>query len=696
MDLNEEVDDSDIRSISIADLSVGDQELEEDSSSAEFSHGESQKGTKHATAQLANDNEGKIDASQSAISESESDSLEEDSELSESDLNESESEASELISRADFEPGPSPESKGGKHNKESKTNTWLIENDTGEESNDKLPEDANDDDHEKDGDCKVSENSEEEDGIQDDGSSCADIHVMNYESDSSSQSTADEAAQKAEMDNESDEESSLSPLEDQGRVQSDEESSTSLSDNQSAVESSQTREESTNYGSNDDNSVDPLDIEDDNVEESHRHIPTGLIATVKNRSVQDGSNCETSEIAPATKTQNKQHSIASSQSSISEHSTGPQGLGGAKKPRNQSGLQGRGLTASRNMPDSKVTIQKNPHRKNSLSNSRHNHDTDSFRSGCVGDASSRFNANQNLGTPRNKTAGTKRGIQASRSMPVKQGAPKNQPPFNSQHSRSPGTIKNQSGTKGRDLLKSKSMPYQHGAPITKHPPTKHFPTNSQHSRGTPTRMPSGGPRNQSGLNGRGLQPSRSMPAAPKKHAPMKHRASNSQHSAGSISSIGTRSSHSGFGNASGVVSGRGMVHTKNLPSKKLTPLQASRANHQPNPPQNLPRNQSGMNGSGIAGSRTTSAGSARTAPVKKISVLSSNDEESEMSSVTAGNFPKRPASAIIGRSNLKGKVPEQKIERSHSAESILNQYGRAGKIKFQPRPKPQPTLVKMK
>jgi hypothetical protein len=125
-----------------------------------------------------------------------------------------------------------------------------------------------------------------------------------------------------------------------------------------------------------------------------------------------------------------------------------------------------------------------------------------------------------------------------------------------------------------------------------------------------------------------------------------------------------------------------MVHTKNLPSKKLT--------------QNLPRNQSGMNGSGIAGSRTTSAGSARTAPVKKISVLSSNDEESEMSSVTAGNFPKRPASAIIGRSNLKGKVPEQKIERSHSAESILNQYGRAGKIKFQPRPKPQPTLVKMK
>jgi hypothetical protein len=219
----------------------------------------------------------------------------------------------------------------------------------------------------------------------------------------------------------------------------------------------------------------------------------------------------------------------------------------------------------------------------------------------------------------------------------------------------------------RSNMPEKTFPVQKGAatcktgppkkvPPKKHPPMKHPPRNplfnSLHSRGSQR----SGPRNLSGMKGRGVTRSKSLPEYPqvtKKHPPKKHLPYNSQHSRCN-QSIGSRSIHS--------------------ESKKLNVLEASKSNRP------APKNQSGMNGRRIIPSKSMPVANTQ---AKKPTNATTNNDKNQDKSLHASNHPGRSANALVtGRPNLRGQTPERSVRRAHSAENL---YGKAGKIKFVPK-----------
>ncbi|KAL3923191.1 MAG: hypothetical protein SGILL_001793 [Bacillariaceae sp.] len=596
MDSGEEVDDSDLDSVSIADLSAGDQEPEDEYSFNELNHEKIQESDSDDESASENDVES------SCGSEEEEEEEEEDSELTESDMNDSESEDSEIISRGDHEPGfSSPKSK-----KSEKTQTIRA--------------DTNSSDEESEAESACSEESDDDDDDDDDTQEDANDKKR-------VRISAKQSSRKPSIGDKSD----ASKPQSIGGISIEEFTSDSESESESAAEESvgDSSEESEEDESHDESSIDPDDIEvDGDTDES----------SSQDNNADDDSSEESSDESGIDPDDIEDENVAESFKRLAR---APR-----KGPKNQSGQKGRGVQASKSMPDTTVPLRSTPQRKQSLSTSKH-----STGGRSVGSNSSHA-SNKNMGTPRNKAGANGRGVQASRSMPTySKGPPKKQPSFNAK-------------------------------PKKKLPPQKRLLSTSQHSTESQAKKK---------LAQKKFGPSNSQQQK-------KSLLSTSQHSTGGRS-IGSRSSQGAPPRNFSGVKGRGIAQTKSMPVKKLTPLQASKAN-QPKQPKNPPRiNMSGTNGRKIAGSKSMPMHNIRKPPPRKISVSSSSqdEDESEVSSVTEGNYPQRPKSCLVGpgRSSLKGKTPERGVARAHSNES-LTAYGRAGKIKFKPKPKPKPTMIKMK
>ena len=413
--------------------------------------------------------------------------------------------------------------------------------------------------------------------------------------------------------------------------------------------------------------------------------------------------------------------------SRSNHSTDSRLRSRPIPPRNQSGAYGRGgLSASKSMPVTKAPLKKDTAKKHYPSGydsdegnrslaSRSNHSTDS-------------KLGSKLVSAKNQSGMTGRNITATKSMPVK--VPLKKHPskkitlsgydsdegnrsfadtIDSQMCKTPEASakhppRNQSGIKGRGITPSKSMPVK--VPLKKHPSKKITSSGYDSDEGnrsiadtidsqihkTPSKHK---PLNQSGTKGRVIIPSKSMPL--KKHPPNKKIPSgNSSVDGGkSVASADSKLKKAPPKNQSGV-KGRGVTKSNSLPAlnggKKLTPLEASLA------------------------ARSKRNLSTKTNP-KSISVAKDDhDDKSEMSSISASNHvtknPKPSKTKSEARSYLQDRTiavpdisssimmpshmrdsdsslgdrqspPERSVTRTNSSSG--HTYGRAGKIKFQSR-----------
>ncbi|KAG7347307.1 hypothetical protein IV203_016012 [Nitzschia inconspicua] len=246
-------------------------------------------------------------------------------------------------------------------------------------------------------------------------------------------------------------------------------------------------------------------------------------------------------------------------------------------------------------------------------------------------------------------------------------------------------------------------------PPVKHPPRK-SPVNSQHSRGSFGSNAPNGPRNASGMQGRNVARSKSLPeyhGIPKKTPPKKHLPMNSQHSReqkplprSKCVDGHQKKLHPLETNVSGV-KGRGVVRSKSMPEydgipkkpppkkhlpmnsqhsreqkpilqskcvdghqKKLRPLEASRSNHPPS------KNQSGMNGRRVTVSKSMPMANAGSYSA----VNATRDSD------TSDHFRRKNESVKI-RPILRSQTPERSVRRPRSVDQL---YGKAGKIKFVP------------
>ncbi|KAG7367928.1 hypothetical protein IV203_030671 [Nitzschia inconspicua] len=257
----------------------------------------------------------------------------------------------------------------------------------------------------------------------------------------------------------------------------------------------------------------------------------------------------------------------------------------------------------------------------------------------------------------------------------------------------------------------KHPPIKH--PPKKNPPVKHLPrkspVNSKHSRGSFGSNAPNGPTNVSGMQGRNVARSKSLPehhGIPKKTPPKKNNTVNSQHSREQKPSPRSncvdshqKKLHPLETNVSGV-QGRSVVRSKSMPEydgipkkpppkkhlpmnsqhsreqkpllqskcvdghqKKLRPLEASRSNLSPS------KNQSGMNGR-----RVTVSKSMPMANPGSSAFNATRDSD------TSDHFRRKNESIKI-RPILRSQTPERSVRRPRSVDQL---YGKAGKIKFVP------------